>query len=101
MGRPRQAFLCLLGLAFLSASLAAQVPTAKISGKVTDEQGNPLPGVAVEATSPRLVGKASALTDTNGVYRLFGLTPGTYKVTFTLQGFKPVIRRSPICTRWR
>jgi hypothetical protein len=92
MGRPKQAFLCLLALALFSASLSAQVPTGKIFGTVTDEQGNPLPGVSVVATSPQLVGKAAALTDANGVYRLFGLTPGTYKVTFTLQGFKPVIR---------
>ena len=92
MGRSRQILLCLLGIAFLGASLAAQVPTGKMFGTVTDEQGNPLPGVSVEATSPKLVGKAAAITDTNGVYRLFGLTPGTYRVSFTLQGFKPVIR---------
>lgn len=61
-------------------------------GTVTDEQGNPLPGVSVEATSPKLVGRATARTETNGAYRLFGLTPGTYKVAFSLQGFKPVVR---------
>jgi hypothetical protein len=92
MGRPKPSFFCFLGLALLGASLSAQVPTGKILGTVVDEQGNPLPGVAVEATSPQLVGKAAAVTEPNGVYRLFGLTPGTYKVTFTLQGFKPVIR---------
>ena len=77
---------------FSSASLTAQVPTGKIYGTVTDEQGNPLPGVAVEATSAQLVGKAAAVTETNGVYRLFALTPGTYKITFTLAGFKPLTR---------
>ena len=92
MGRPRQVLLCLLGLAFLCASLAAQVPTGKIFGCVTDEQGNPLPACAVEATSPQLVGKAAAVTESNGVYRLFALPPGTYKITFTLPGFKPLTR---------
>jgi hypothetical protein len=92
MVRPKQSLFCFLGLALFSASLFAQVSTGKIFGTVTDEQGTPLPGVAVEATSPQLVGKATAVTETNGVYRLFGLTPGTYKLTFTLQGFKPVIR---------
>ncbi len=92
MGRPRQVLLCLLGFVFLSASLLAQVPTGTIAGTVCDEQGNPLPGCAVEATSARLVGKAAAVTDANGVYRLFALTPGTYKITFTLAGFKPLTR---------
>jgi hypothetical protein len=72
--------------------LCAQVPTGRILGTVSDEEGIPLPGVAVEATSPSLVGKATALTNSNGDYRLFALTPGTYKVTFSLQGFKAVTR---------
>jgi len=84
--------------AFFSSILTAQVPTGKIFGTVTDEQGNPLPGVAVEATSPSLVGKATAVTDVNGVYRLFALTPGTYKIKFTLQGFKPLTRDGIVVT---
>jgi hypothetical protein len=79
---------------FLTGSLAiAQVvPTAKITGKVTDAQGAPLPGVSVEATSPKMVGKASAVTDAAGDYRLFSLPSGLFDVTFTLQGFKTLKR---------
>ena len=81
MGRPSQVFLCLLGFVFLSASRRlAQVPTGTITGTVFDEQGTPLPGVAVEATSPRLVGKAATVTDANGDYRLFALSPGAIQV---------------------
>jgi hypothetical protein len=57
-----------------------------------DEQGGPLPGVSVEAKSPRLVGTAAAVTDANGVYRLLALPPGTYRITFTLQSFTAVVR---------
>jgi hypothetical protein len=78
--------------------LTAQVPAGKIIGTVTDEQGTPLPGVAVEGTSPNLVGRATAVTDPNGVYRLFAVTPGTYKIKFTLQGFKPLIRDGIVVT---
>ena len=56
------------------------------------EDGSLVPGVNVEATSPKLVGKATAVTDENGAFRLVNLTPGTYKLVFTLQGFQTVIR---------
>jgi len=92
MGRLSGFFLAFLGLLVLSMSLSAQVPTGKIFGTVIDEQGSPLPGVAIEATSPKLVGKATSISDENGVYRVFALTPGIYRVTFSLQGFKTVVR---------
>ena len=69
MGRPRHTLSCLrrcifavIGIALLvfalsAADLFAQAPSSKMFGTVTDEQGTPLPGVAVEATSPKLVGK--------------------------------------------
>jgi hypothetical protein len=65
-------------------------------GVVTDEQGTPLPGVTIEATSPKLLGKGTAVSDENGAYRIFALTPGIYKVTFILQGFKTVTREGII-----
>jgi hypothetical protein len=83
---------------FLTGSLAiAQItPTAKITGKVTDAQGAPLPGVSIEAISPKLVGKATAVTDAAGEYRIFSLPSGLYDVTFTLQGFKTLKREGII-----
>ncbi|MCJ7587654.1 MAG: TonB-dependent receptor [Candidatus Aminicenantes bacterium] len=78
---------------FISAGfIYSQAPTGKIFGSVVDEQGTALPGVTVEATSPKLIGKATAISDEKGVYRVFALTPGLYKVTFVLQGFKTVTR---------
>ncbi len=77
----------------LAGVLSAQAPTAgRIIGTVVDDQGAPLPGVSVEAKSPRLVGTAAAVTDTNGVYRLLALPPGPYVVTFSLPGFAAVVR---------
>ena len=81
-----------LWLLFISLLLCAQVPTGQIFGTITDEEGRSLPGVTVEATSPKLVGKAATVTDADGDYRLFALTPGIYKITFTLQGFKTITR---------
>ena len=92
-------FLTLAILAlFVTAGIAyAQMsPTAKMEGKVVDSQGAPLPGVSVEATSPKMVGKATAVTDSDGTYRLFSLPSGTYQITFALQGFKTLIRKDII-----
>jgi hypothetical protein len=88
-------FLLLLIIGLLAAGTAfAQVtPQGKILGKVVDEQGGPLPGVTVEATSPKLVGKASAVTDVSGTYRLMALPTGTYEITFSLSGFKKLVRK--------
>jgi hypothetical protein len=89
-------FFLLLGILLLVGSLAAQSPTGKITGTVTDDQGVPIPGVTVNADSPTLVGEASAMTDINGGYRLFGLPSGRYTIRFTLDGFNTVIREDII-----
>src|SRR5262245_46027131 len=59
-----------------------------IAGTVKDASGAVLPGVSVEAASPALIEKVrSAYTDGTGQYRIEDLRPGTYVVTFSLQGF--------------
>ena len=73
------AFLVLLPL-----TASAQ---ATIAGIVKDASGAVLPGVSVEAASPALIEKVrSAVTDGTGQYRVENLRPGTYSVTFTLDG---------------
>ena len=91
--RMRKSIFALLAIALLVTSAFAQVPTGKITGKVTDKDGAALPGVSVVADSPRLVGTATAVTDEQGVYRMFSLPAGTYSVRFTLPGFKTITRR--------
>jgi hypothetical protein len=83
---------------FLTAGfIAAQImPEGKIVGKITDDQGNALPGVTVEAASPKLVGKAVTVTDDSGTFRLLALPSGTYEMTFSLQGFRTLVRRDII-----
>ena len=78
-------------LAVLSAGLLAPVAAfaqASITGVVKDTSGAVLPGVSVEATSSALTEKVrSVVTDGTGQYRIVELPPGTYTVTFSLQGF--------------
>ena len=83
-----------VGLLFCAGLLTAQQTNAKIFGVVQLEDGSLVPGVTVEATSPKLVGKETAVTDENGAFRLVNLTPGVYRLVFTLQGFQTVIREN-------
>jgi hypothetical protein len=62
-----------------------------VAGLVTDSSGAVLPGVTVEVSSPALIEKTrTVVTDGTGRYRAVDLRPGTYAVTFTLQGFSTV-----------
>ena len=80
----------LLLLAGLPAAVFAQ---ASITGIVRDASGAVLPGVTVEAASPVIIEKVrSATTDGTGRYTIPDLRPGTYRVTFTLPGFRTVVR---------
>jgi len=96
MSRFKGVLITLIAVTLLVGSAFAQNPTGKIQGKVADKDGAPLPGVTVQADSPKLVGQASAVTNEMGVYRLFSLPAGTYSIRFTLQGFQTVTRREII-----
>jgi hypothetical protein len=75
----------------LPAMTSAQ--TGVIGGVVLDTTGAVMPGVTVEASSPALIEKVrTAVTDSQGVYRIVDLRPGPYIVTFTLAGFNTVKR---------
>ncbi|MGH6693531.1 MAG: carboxypeptidase regulatory-like domain-containing protein, partial [Gammaproteobacteria bacterium] len=64
-----------------------------LTGTVRDVSGAVLPGVTVEASSPVLIEKVrTAATDSTGQYRIENLPPGTYSVTYSLQGFVTVKR---------
>src|SRR6187401_3495766 len=83
----------LLAVGFLIALPLGAYAQASLSGLVRDASGAVLPGVTVEASSPVLIEKArSAVSDDAGRYTISDLRPGSYRVTFTLQGFKTVVR---------
>src|SRR4029079_13285625 len=89
-------------LAFVSLLLAgvppafAQVQTGSLSVKAADQQGAMMPGVTVSITSPVLPRAIDGVTDASGVFQVPGLTPGTYVVKLTLQGFQTYIREDVI-----
>ncbi|MFW6128923.1 MAG: TonB-dependent receptor [Candidatus Aminicenantaceae bacterium] len=93
MSKLKSIFLVFLGVILISGLLLAQENTGKVVGTVTDNEGLAIPGVSVEATSPAMVGTATAVTDANGTYRLLALPVGTYTIEYSLTGFKTVVRK--------
>ena len=82
-----------------AASLAnAQSTTGTISGRVTDDQNLPVPGVTVNVESPSLQGIRSVISSENGDYIVSLLPPGVYTVAFELSGFRNVRRVVSLAT---
>jgi outer membrane receptor protein involved in Fe transport len=89
----RSRFLFLAAVVLLAAgSLLAQGTTGTLTGVVTQD-GNPLPGVTVTATSPNLQGTRTDVTNNAGGYNFGALPPGDYTVRFELAGLQPLTRR--------
>src|SRR5689334_14187745 len=92
MTRSRIAMLFAVALATVALPATARAQSA-FAGVVKDATGAVMPGVTVEASSPALIEKVrSVTTDAEGQYKIIDLRPGTYTVTFTLQGFSTIRR---------
>jgi len=79
-------------LLFVVAAIVMMLPipaaAQSVAGVVRDASGAVLPGVSIEAASPALIEKVrTVVSDGAGQYRLENLTPGIYKITYTLPGF--------------
>jgi len=86
-------------MVYLLGGASVALAQASIAGAVRDTSGAVLPGVTVEAASPALIEKVrTVVTDGAGQYRIEPLRPGTYTVTFSLQGFSTVKRDGVVLT---
>ena len=70
-----------------TSSARVKAQTSGIEGVVTDTQGGALGGVTVSASSLTTTSPSIVITDSAGRYDLPSLTPDTYTVTMTLDGF--------------
>lgn len=68
------------------------VTSGSINGVVTDEHGEPLPGVTIIESSPAQMGVKQTVTDEHGAYRFTGVAPGTYRLVYELAGLQTVAR---------
>jgi hypothetical protein len=79
--------------ALVVALLPGIAHAQSVAGTIRDGSGAVMPGVTVEAASDVLIEKVrTAVTDGAGQYQILALTPGTYRVTFSLAGFNSVVR---------
>jgi iron complex outermembrane receptor protein len=78
-------------LAVMAFTMPLRAQTAALTGKVTNREGQPVPGAIVEAQSGTTV-VASATADDQGVYRLTVPRAGNYLVRVRRVGFAAVTR---------
>jgi hypothetical protein len=76
----------------LAAPAYAQEFRGAVEGRVTDDTGAAVPGATVTITHVETNVASTTVTNENGNYTVPFLTPGTYKVSVELPGFKKVER---------
>src|SRR5467141_2051967 len=79
----------MLALLLSSSPALAQITTGTVSGNVKDAQGGVIPGATVVLISEtRGTKSAPAVSNETGSYVFPNVTPDTYTVEVTLEGFK-------------
>lgn len=86
--------LCLTGILMLTASIAYGGTSGKISGRVVDDNGEPLPSANVVLVGTSL----GANTDIEGYYVILNVPPESYEVQFRLLGYRTVSVREVLVT---
>jgi len=71
----------------------AQTQRGSIDGKVVDNTGAVMPGVSVTVAGSLLITSQTQTTDSTGSYIFVNLLPGTYDVTYAIQGFQTLVRQ--------
>jgi hypothetical protein len=79
--------VAVLLVVMISTFGTAQTTKGTIAGVVSDKTGAVIPGATVTAASTETGDTRTAVTGSNGEYRLETLTPGVYVVTVSASGF--------------
>lgn len=82
--------LALVGILVMPPAASAQTAGATLTGRAQDSEGTPLPGATVTATEASTGFSRTAVTDSDGNFRLPSLPVGTYVVVIELSGFAAV-----------
>ncbi len=84
------AFVFVLSATLLAMPAVAQSSGSTLTGSVTDESGEALPGVTVTATNTDTGITRSTITSGDGGFRFAALPVGTYSIKTELEGFSTV-----------
>jgi hypothetical protein len=93
--RPGIVLFALLAAFVAAAPIAhAQVLYGSIIGNVTDSTGAALPGATVTIEQAETKLTRELVSDSAGAYHFTAVPPGTYSVSVTMTGFRPLSRRN-------
>src|SRR6516165_10233503 len=84
-------------LAVTTVSIA-QIGNASLGGTVTDQSGAAIPGAVLTLTNSATGFKATFTSDNSGEYSFRNLTPGTYDLTASKNGFQTQSQKSIVIT---
>ena len=70
----------------------AAAQESQISGMIQDSSGARIPGAVITTVQEETGTRREAQTDSTGVYTVFSVRPGTYKVTAKKEGFQTTSR---------
>ena len=89
----RQLFAVVLAVLSVAAPAMAQgQQSGTLGGRLASSDNLGLPGATVTVSSDALQGERTTVADVNGVYSFPGLPPGSYTVTFEMNGMSTVER---------
>ncbi len=96
----RRTFIFLVALV-LSTTLVttsfAQEQTGSITGKIVDEDNNPLPGATITLSGPALMGTRTFVSSEDGAFRFPAIPPGrNYSIIVDMPGFQKAERQGII-----
>ena len=87
----------MFGLSLSSVLSSQEMLTGSIRGKVAEASGQPLPGVSIVISGPRLLGTVNTMTRADGTFRASYISPGSeYEIKAELSGFQTVVRKGII-----
>jgi hypothetical protein len=89
MNRRWLVLICLIAVC-LAVPAFAQIDKGSIEAVALDQSKAPLPGVTVTVARAETGFSTMAVTDTSGAVRFPALPPGSYEVSFSLEGFAPI-----------
>ena len=94
--KKRKFVFIIMALVFVFWMTLYAIETGEIKGRVLDENGEGLPGVAITAKSPHLQGIRRAISSANGQFTFPLLPVGKYTLTFNLDGFNPSVQEDVV-----
>lgn len=88
--------LLFVAVAFVATSALAVETTGKITGAVNDPKGLIVAGARVTITNVDTGVSLKAETNSDGLYEVPNLPPGTYQVKIEMQGFRTIVHQKVV-----